>query len=548
VERLREHLRESARAMREVFRNRGLRRLQLAWAGSIIGSWAYTVALVVYAFDQGGASAVGLVGVVRWLPSAFASPLAAILGDRFPRVRVMLTSDLLRAVALGGMAALVVTDAPAAAVYVLAAAVAVIGTAFHPAQSALLPSLARTPEELTAANVSSSTLESLGFCVGPALGGLLLAFSPIWVVFLITACTFLWSALMLAPLLREAEPPLTRESPHLLDEATAGFRAIGKDPRLRLVVGLFSAQTLVNGAFGVLITVSAFDLLDLGASGVGYLNAAVGVGGIVGGLISLALVGHKRLATTFGVAVAGTGAPLLLVGGQPSTAVALIAFGLIGFANIICDVSGFTILQRGTPSEVLARVFGVLHSLIYATVAAGAVIAPVLVNAFGVRWTLVVVGLLLPILAILTHASLVRIDREPADPRRLELLQGIPMFSPLSPPVLEQLAAGLAPVSASAGEEIIRVGDHGDRFYVVSSGEVEVFVDGRPPKREGEGTYFGEIALLRDVPRTATVRAATDVELYALDRDDFLPAVTGHAGSAQAAEAVIGARMGMSTV
>jgi MFS family permease len=548
VERLREHLRESARAMRDVFRNRGLRRLQLAWAGSIIGSWAYTVALVVYAFHQGGASAVGLVGLVRWLPSAFASPLAAILGDRFPRVRVMLISDLLRAAALGAMAACVVTDAPTAAVYALAAAVSVIGTAFHPAQSALLPSLAQTPDELTAANVSSSTLESLGFCVGPALGGLLLSFSPVWVVFVITAGTFLWSALMLAPLLREAEPPLTRETPNLLDEATAGFRAIGKDSRLRLVVGLFSAQTLVNGAFGVLITVSAFELLDLGASGVGYLNAAVGVGGIVGGLISLALVGHKRLATTFGIAVAGTGAPLLLVGGQPSTAVALIAFGLIGFANIICDVSGFTILQRGTPSEVLARVFGVLHSLIYATVAAGAVIAPVLVNAFGVRWTLVAVGLLLPVLAILTHASLVRIDMEPADPRRLELLLGIPMFSPLSPPVLEQLAAGLAPVSMSAGEEIIRLGDHGDRFYVVSSGEVEVVVDGRPPKREGEGTYFGEIALLRDVPRTATVRAATDVELYALDRDDFLPAVTGHAGSAQAAEAVIGARMGMSTV
>jgi MFS family permease len=548
VERLREHLRESARAMREVFRNRGLRRLQLAWAGSIIGSWAYTVALVVFAFEQGGASAVGLVGLVRWLPSAFASPLAAILGDRFPRVRVMLVTDLLRAAALGAMAACVVTDAPAAAVYALASAVAVIGTAFHPAQSALLPSLARTPDELTAANVSSSTLESLGFCVGPALGGLLLSFSTEWVVFVVTAFTFLWSALMLAPLLRGAEPPLTRETPHLLDEATAGFRAIGKDPRLRLVVSLFSAQTLVNGAFGVLITVSAFELLDLGASGVGYLNAAVGVGGIVGGLISLALVGHKRLATTFGIAVAGTGAPLLLVGGKPSTAVALIAFGLIGFANIICDVSGFTILQRGTPSEVLARVFGVLHSLIYATVAAGAVIAPVLVNAFGVRWTLVVVGLLLPVLAILTHASLVRIDVEPGDPRRLELLQGIPLFSPLSPPVLEQLADGLAPVSASAGEEIIRVGDHGDRFYVVSSGEVEVLVDGRPPRREGEGAYFGEIALLRDVPRTATVRAATDVELYALDRDDFIPAVSGHAGSVQAAEAVIGARLGMSPV
>ena len=159
-----------------------------------------------------------------------------------------------------------------------------------------------------------------------------------------------------------------------------------------------------------------------------------------------------------------------------------------------------------------------------------------------------IVGSLLPVLSLLTHTSLTRLDTEPGDPHRLQLLQGIPIFAPLSPPILERLAASLTPVHAEGGEEIIRVGDHGDRFYVVSSGEVEVVVDGRPPKREGEGSYFGEIALLRDLPRTATVRAATDVELYALDRDDFLPAVTGHAGSAQAAEAVIGARMGMSTV
>jgi MFS family permease len=537
VERLREHLRESVRAMREVFRNRALRRLQLAWGGSIIGSWAYTVALVVYAYDHGGATAVGLAGLVRWLPAAIVSPFAAILGDRYPRVPVMLTADLLRAAALGAMAALVIGHAPLAAVFVLAACVAVIGTAFHPAQSALLPALARTPEELTAANVSSSTLESLGFCVGPALGGVLLTVSSV-----------LWSALMLAPLLRETEPPLTTERPRLVEEATAGFTAIGHDPRLRLVVGLFSAQTLVNGAFGVLITVSALQLLDLGPGGVGYLNAAVGVGGLIGGLFSLGLVGHKRLATTFGIAVAGTGAPLLLLGGIATSGAAYVAFGLIGVANIICDVSGFTILQRGTPSEVLARVFGVLHSLVYVTVALGAVLAPVLVHQFGVRWTLVVVGLLLPILAALTHASLSRFDAEPADPRRIELLRGIPIFSPLSPPVLEQLAARLTPVHAREGDEIIRAGDHGDRFYVVDSGEVDVVLDGEPPRREGARSYFGEIALLRDVPRTATVRAASDVDLFALDRDDFLPAVTGHAGSAQAAEAVIGSRLGVSTV
>lgn len=546
--RLREHLRESFRALREVFRNRALRQLQLAWAGSIIGSWAYAVALVVYAYHQDGASAVALVAVIRWVPAAVASPLAAILGDRYPRVRVMLSADLLRAGALVAMAACVITDAPAAIVYLLASIVAVLATVFDPAQSALIPSLARTPEELTAANVSSSTLESLGFCVGPALGGILLTLTNVWVVFVVTAAAFLWSALMLAPLLRASEPPLTHERPHLLEEATAGFRAIGSDPRLRLVIGLFGAQTLVNGAFGVLVAVSAFQLLDLGSGGVGYLHAAVGVGGLIGGAVALALVGHRRLATTFGIAVAGTGGPLLLLGVLPRTWAALVAFGLVGFANIICDVSGFTILQRGTPSEVLSRVFGVLHSLIYATIAVGAVLAPPLIDAVGVRWTLVIVGSLLPVLSLLTHTSLTRLDAEPGDPRRLHLLQAIPIFSPLSPPVLERLAARLTPVQAQGGEEIIRQGDHGDSFYIVSSGEVEVLVDGQPPRREGQGSYFGEIALLRDVPRTATVRAATDVELYALDRDDFLPAVTGHAGSVQAAEAVIGTRLGMSTV
>jgi MFS family permease len=541
-------MRESLRALREVFHNRALRRLQLGWAGSIIGSWAYTVALVVYAYDHGGASAVGLVGLIRWLPAAVASPLAAILGDRYPRVPVMLASDLLRAGGLVAMAVCVETHTPAAVVYVLASAVAVINTAFGPAQSALLPSLAKTPEELTAANVSASTIESLGFCAGPALGGFLLSFTTVSVVFGVTAACFLWSVLMLAPLMRIAEPPLSHERPHLLDEATAGFRAIAKDRRLRLVVGLFSAQTLVNGAFTVLIAVCALELLDVGASGVGYLNAAVGVGGIAGSLLAIGLVGHRRLATTFGIAVAGTGAPLLLVGGLPTVGATLAAFFLVGFANIICDVAGYTILQRGTPSDVLARVFGVLHSLFYVTVALGAVLAPPLIRWVGTRWALAIVGGLLPVLAALTHASLSRFDAEPVDPVRLRLLQAIPIFSPLSPPVLEQLAARLAPVRAHAGDEIIRYGDFGDRFYVVRTGEVEVVVEADEPRREGPGTYFGEIALLRDVPRTATVRAVTDVELFALDRDDFIPAVTGHAGSAEAAEGVIGTRLGISTV
>ena len=537
------------RALREVYGNRGLRQLQLAWAGSIIGTWAFSVALAVYAYRQGGTSAVGLVVLIRWLPAAFTAPFMGILGDRYPRVLVMMASDLLRAAAFAGMTVCVLLDVPSGFVYALVGATSVISTAFRPAQAALLPALARTPEELTAANVSSSTLESLGFCAGPAIGGVILAVSNTWVVFAATAGTFVWSALLLAALLKTDEPPLIREPRPIVHEAVEGFRTIARDRRLQLVIGLFSAQTLVNGAMGVLITVSALQLLHIGPGGVGYLNSAVGVGGLIGAVFSLMLVGRRRLAGMFGIAVAGTGGPMIFIAPHPSTAIALVAFALIGISNIVEDVAGFTLLQRTTPSEVLARVFGVVHSLFFATVAAGAILAPLLVDAIGVRWSLVAVGAVLPVLALATRVPLVRLDDASVDHHReLELLRTIPIFSPLSAPVLEGLAGRLHLVRVGAGEAIVRQGEPGDRFYVVAAGEVEVAIDGRPQATQGPGEHFGEIALLRDVPRTATVTARTAAELFALERDDFLAAVTGHSGSAEAAEAVVGARLGMSTI
>jgi len=537
------------RALREVYGNRGLRQLQLAWAGSIIGTWAFSVALAVYAYRQGGTSAVGLVVLIRWLPAAFTAPFMGILGDRYPRVLVMMASDLLRAAAFGGMTVCVLLDVPSGFVYALVGATSVISTAFRPAQAALLPALARTPEELTAANVSSSTLESLGFCAGPAIGGVLLAVSNTWVVFAATAGTFVWSALLLAALLKTDEPPLIREPRPIVHEAVEGFRTIARDRRLQLVIGLFSAQTLVNGAMGVLITVSALQLLHIGPGGVGYLNSAVGVGGLIGAVFSLMLVGRRRLAGMFGIAVAGTGGPMIFIAPHPSTEIALVAFALIGISNIVEDVAGFTLLQRTTPDEVLSRVFGVVHSLFFATVAVGAILAPRLVDAIGVRWSLVAVGAVLPVLALATRVPLVRLDDASVDHHReVELLRTIPIFSPLSAPILEGLAGRLQPVRVGAGEAIVRQGEPGDRFYVVAVGEVEVSIDGRPQATQGPGEHFGEIALLRDVPRTATVTARTDAELFALERNDFLAAVTGHSGSAEAAEAVVGARLGMSTI
>jgi MFS family permease len=544
---LRRQLVDSLRAFSSIYHNPRLRRLQLAWIGSSVGTWGYVVALMVYAYRQGGPAAVGLVGLIRWFPAAVAAPFGGMIGDRFPRLRVMVVSDLLRAGALAAAAAAIVFDAPAVGVYLLAIVVTLVSQAFQPAESALLPTLAESPEELAAANVANSTIEAAGYFVGPALGGVLLAVSNVETVFVVTAVAFLWSAAMLALIrLREPEPGREPARGSWQHEALAGFRTIWRDPRLRLIIGLFAAQTLVYGGFVVLTAVASIRLLGLGSPGIGYLNAALGVGGLIGGIVAVALVGIRRLAFTFGLALILWGTPILLIGLWAKAAPAFVLIGLAGLGLTLVDVAGFTLLQRAVPEEVLARVFGVLHSAFYATGGIGAIVAPALISWLGIRGALIVAGAVLPAVTIPSFGMLARIDRTLTVPTaQLRALRAIEMFAPLPAPTLEALASSLTRVQVPAGETVFRQGDHGDRFYIVDSGEIEIDIDGREANVLGPGDHFGEIALLRDIPRTATARARKETELYALDRDAFLGAVTGHAGSSEAAETVVVARLGL---
>jgi MFS family permease len=544
---LRRQLLDSLNAFKGIYRNRSLRRLQLAWIGSSVGTWAYVVALMVYAYRQGGPGAVGLVGLIRWFPAAVAAPFGGMIGDRFPRLRVMVLSDLLRAGALAAAAAAVALNGPAVVVYLLAILVTLVSQAFQPAEAALLPTLAETPEELAAANVASTTIEAAGYFVGPALGGLLLAVSNVETVFAATALAFLWSAAVLA-LIRLQAPEPKREAARgsWQQEALAGFRTIWRDSRLRLIVGLFAAQTLVYGAFIVLTAVAAIQLLNLGSPGIGYLNAALGVGGLVGGVVAVTLVGVRRLAFTFGLALILWGAPILLIGVWAKAVPAFVLIAIAGLGLTIVDVAGFTLLQRAVPEDVLARVFGVLHSAFYLTGGIGAIVAPPLINWLGIRGALIATGAVLPAVTIPTFGLLARIDRTLRVPTaELAQLQAIPMFAPLPAPTLEALALSMTRREVPAGETIFRQGDHGDRFYIIDSGEIEIEIDGREANVLGPGEHFGEIALLRDISRTATARARKETKLYALERDAFLGAVTGHAGSSEEAETVVVARLGL---
>jgi MFS family permease len=542
---LRRQLIESFRAFHGIYRNLSLRRLQLAWIGSSIGTWGYVVALMVYAYDHGGPGAVGLVGVIRWFPAAIAAPFGGMVGDRFPRLRVMVASDLVRMAALAAAAAVIALDAPAAIVYLLAIVVTLSSQAYQPAQAALLPTLAESPEELAAANVAASTIESVGYFVGPALGGVILAVSNVETVFAVTAVAFLWSAAMLALIRRHVVEPPREPVSGRRHEMLAGFRTIWDDSRLRLIVVLFASQTLVYGAFVVLSTVTAIRLLGLGSPGVGYLNAAFGVGGLIGGVFAVLLVGVRRLGLTFGVGLVFWGLPILGVGLWARTGPALVLIALAALALTLVDVAGFTLLQRLVHEKVLGRVFGVLHSAFFATSGLGALIAPALVDWLGVRGALIVTGAFVPVVAIPALGMLSRIDGTITVPQaQLARLLAIEMFAPLPAPTLELLASSLDRVSVPAGETVFRQGDHGDHFYIVDSGEIEIEIDGHVANVLEAGGHFGEIALLRDIPRTATARARKETQLYGLDRETFLGAVTGHAASTEAAETGVVALLG----
>ena len=535
------------RAFGAAVRSPNLRRLELALGGWYAAEWAYVVALGVFAYQHGGAFAVGLIGFARMLPGAVAVPFASLVADRYRREHVLLTIFVTRAALLTGSALTVLLDAPAAIVYVLAGLGALGASAFRPSHWAIMPQLARTPEELVAGNAASSTTESIAMVVGPVAAALMLATRGVGLVLIVCAAAFAAGALAIVLIRTETVPVRIQRGSAgaVLRAAFGGFSSLAGDPHPRLLIGLFGAQTAVRGALNVLIVVAAIDLLDMGNKGVGFLNAAFGVGGLVGALAALGLAGRRRLGHPFGLGLVLWGLPIALVAVWLQPAAALLWLALVGVGNSVLDVAGFTLVQRLVADRVLARVFGVLETLAMAGAGLGALLTPALIDVVGGRRALVVTGAVLPALAFVNWRRFGRIDEATGVPEReVALLRASPLFSPLPAATLERLAARLEPAHAPAGSAIVREGDPGDRFYVIAAGEVDVTAAGRPLRALGPGESFGEIALLRDVPRTATAVARTDVELYALDREEFVGAVSGHPQSARTADAVIGTRLG----
>jgi MFS family permease len=539
---------EGAAALASNLRRPNLRRAQLAFGSAYAAEWSFTVALGVVAFRHGGAFAVGIVALIRMLPSALIAPFATAVADRVRRDRVLIWVGVIRAAAVGAAAVVLALDLATVFVYVLAVLATIPFTAFRPAHSALLPALCVTPKELTAANASRGLLDSASTLIGPLLAALLLDVSGPESVFGLTAGLSLWSAVLVSLIDYEPAPRVAPPAPIRVAADTAeGLRAIAAQREVTMLFGLGAVQALTRGALNVFTVVVAIDLLETGAPGVGVLTAAIGVGAIVGSLTASVLVGSRRLAAYTGVGIALWGMPLTLIGVFPAEFLALIMLAIVGAGNALVDLGYFTLFPRLLPDEVLARVFGALESLVAFAVGLGSIITPLLIALFGIRGALVATGLMTPAVVALAWSRLVKVDeRLGAQADIIQRLREVTMLRPLPISTIEHLARHAREESVDPGETVIEQGEVGKNFYVIVTGEAEVRRNGRLVAVLADTECFGEIALLRDVPRTTSVRARTRLTLYALDRTHFVPTVSGYTASAAEAEAVVESRLAAS--
>ena len=498
-----------------------------------------TVVLGIYAYQRGGATEVGVVALVRVLPAAVVAPLATQYADRWPREKVLVGVSAVRAVSVAAAAWAVLAEGPALAVYGLITVSSAAAVLFRPVHSALLPSLSSTARELAGANVVRGALDSAATLAGPLITAVLLASGGLGRVLVVAAVASAWSAALMARVHPEAVTVEdVGDAEGALARTLGGLRAVRAQPGLRLLFGLVAAQTFMRGAVTVFIVVVALELVDLGDAGVGALNAYLGAGALLASFAASLLVGTSRLARWFGVGAALWGAPLVVIGLFPSPMTAAVMLAAVGAGNALVDVGGFTLIARIAPTRAMARVFGLVESVVALSVGLGAVVTPLVMEAVGLRTALVVLGLLSPVAVALSWLRLralddvmVRRDDE------LRLLRGVPLFDVLPLPALEDIARQLDHAVVPAGQPVFSQGEAGDRFYVVVSGTAEVVGDGVPITTLGPGESFGEIALLRSVPRTATVRAVTDLRLESLRCEPFLSVFTRSRRGEGAAEA-----------
>ena len=533
------------RAFGSLAGNTALLRVLAAYLLFILTEYAVWIAMLVYAYNRGGTAVAGLVAVAQLAPAAVVAPVAASLADRRSPVVMLAGGYLAQVAGMAGTAAAIGAGAPLAA-YAAAVVASTAVTATRPAQSALIPSLAATPDQLTAANVVAGWLEAAGAAAAGLLVGVLISLAGVGSVFAVCAGLGLAAALLVAGLrarpLAGAGADADANTAHTAGIAE-GLRLAVRQPRLRLMLALLTADAVVVGALDLLVVILALTVLGRPPGWAGYLEFAFGAGAVLAATVSAVLVG-RRLGGPILAAALGFSGALAAVAFGPGLAGTVILLAVAGAGHCLLTVATRTLLQRSVPPRLIGRIFGVLEGFTMAGLAVGALLVPGLAHLGGSRVAVLGVAAVLPLAAVAGGRAVFRLDAGTAVPVvQIALLRSLPLFAELPAPAIEGLAAALRPVRLEAGAVLIRQGDPGDAYFAIAAGELDAEQDGHFLGRYGRGDGVGEIALLRAVPRTATVTAHTAATVYQLDRDLFLTAVLGHAPTRRQAEGIATARL-----
>jgi MFS family permease len=550
------------RVYRELLGNGPLIRLLTGEFISGIGDWLYIVAIFVVIYNESGDPAlVGAFGAIRLLPYVILSVPAGVIADRFDRRLVLLVSDLWRMSLMIVMAVLVLNHGSTLVIAALAILAAGGSSFFYPAMGAYVPALARDERQLGPANSAWSSLQNVSFIIGPAIGGVVLALGDVATAFILNAASFVVIALILwrlppAPPVHHGSAPTAEPIPNAAaaaavasepvdsvdsvvpstDPATTAQVEAGVHLQVRPLAGLTVVQLaggFIGGGLQVITVILAIDVLNAGEAGNGYLNAAVGIGGLLGGFLAGALVLRRGMGVPLFIGAVVTGAGMIALGVFTSLVPALIAIGVLSGGTIIIDVITTTIFQRLVPDELRGRGTGIIMAVSTITAAIGAFVLPIYLTNAGPFTSLGSVGVAT---IVFTAIGLVLIgtaaDRAPT-PYEATIARVIklPLFAGVPGSRVVRATHKLVEVPVKAGDVVIEQGAVADRFYIVESGSFTVSqvpaAGGEPVvlRHLGQDEVFGELGLLNRAPRSATVRADSDGMLLALDRDDFLALV-----------------------
>ncbi len=529
------------RAYRQLLRNGPLTRLLVGEFVSSIGDWLYLVAILILVYQvTEDPFILGLVGAARVLPYLFLSIPAGIVADRFDRRLVLLSTDVARGLLMLVIAAVVFVGGPVWVVIALAIGGTCFATFFGPAIGAYLPNLVEDEEQLGPANSAWSTLDNLAFMVGPAVAGILIAIGGLVVAFLLNAASFAVIAVVLWGLPRNR--PAADGAPVDAGAAVAAAPVAPALGRAVLVpiIGLSIIDvvgSVAGGGLSVMTVVIATTDLGGGEEATGFLNAGIGLGGFIGALLAGALVLRPSLVPVLvgGSLVLAVG--LAGLGYAPELGVAIVAIAVASIGGLLVEVTSTTIFQRVVPDAVRGRTLGILGTISTVAFAAGSFLLPVASGKVGTGAVLLATAIAVAVAGIVGALLAAPAARRPAGSTadvRVNRLADLPLFAGVPAAALEAVAVRLASVRVAAGEVVIRQGDDPDRFYLIEEGSFDVTQLAQPQaaaaaaehlRTMGPGEVFGEIGLLRGVPRTATVTAATDASLLALDGADFLELV-----------------------